>query len=172
MTWSATYGVRGLSNPNQYGRLYGNIEEEQRADVGVCGIEGKQDFVEPKVNACTAQCRGLGPDASPQQSQKQEVARSRGGHVQVNLAHIRQRSTTGTPIDFAVFDRRSNSGSQTDNSRLLEELTMKARAAGLKIDQAALAFMESGRITFFGSKHLVEHLSRRGLPGCTHKIDV
>jgi hypothetical protein len=27
------------------GGSHGNIEEEERADVPVCGIEGKQDFV-------------------------------------------------------------------------------------------------------------------------------
>ena len=46
------------------GGSHGNIEEEQRADVGVCGIEGEQAVVQPKIHACAAQCRGLGPDAS------------------------------------------------------------------------------------------------------------
>ncbi|THC39086.1 hypothetical protein [Massilia sp. Mn16-1_5] len=66
--------------------------------------------------------------------------------MQINLAHLRERSTTGAPIDFAVFDARSNSGTQSDNSRLLEQLTMKARGAGVKVDQAALAYSENGRI--------------------------
>ncbi len=92
--------------------------------------------------------------------------------MQINLAHVLERSTNGTPINVAVFDARSNSGSQTDNSRLLAQLTMKARGAGLKVDQAALAFVESGRIKFFGSKHLVDHLARSGLPGWTHTINV
>lgn len=92
--------------------------------------------------------------------------------MQINLAHVRERSTTGTPIDFAVFNARSSSGTQGDNSRLLEQLTTKARGAGLKVDQAALAFSESGRTKFFGSKHLVEHLSRQGVPRWTHKIDI
>jgi hypothetical protein len=91
--------------------------------------------------------------------------------MQINLAHILERSTNGTPINVAVFDARSNSGSQTDNSRLLAQLTMKARGAGLKVDQAALAFPEHGRIKFFGSKHLVDHLARSGLPGWTHTIN-
>ena len=92
--------------------------------------------------------------------------------MQINLAHLRERSTTGTPIDFAVFDARSNSGTQSDNSRLLDQLTTKARGAGLKVDQAALAYSENGRIRFFGSKHLVENLSRSGVPGWTHTINV
>jgi hypothetical protein len=92
--------------------------------------------------------------------------------MQINLAHLRERSTTGAPIDFAVFDARSNSGSQGDNNHLLGQLIAKARSAGLKVDQAALAYGENGRVKFFGSKHLVDYLSRRGLPGWTHRIDV
>lgn len=92
--------------------------------------------------------------------------------MQIDLAHLRERSTTGTPIDFAVFDARSNSGSQSDNSRLLDQRALKARRAGLKVDQAALAYTESGCVKFFGSKHLVEYLSRRGVPNWTHKLDV
>jgi hypothetical protein len=91
--------------------------------------------------------------------------------MQIDLAHLRERSTSGHPIDFAVFAARSNSGSQTDNNRLLTQLTLKARALGLKIDQAALAYSENGRIQFYGSKHLVDYLAKRGVPRWTHKID-
>jgi len=91
--------------------------------------------------------------------------------MQINLAHILERATDGTPINVAVFDARSNSGTQSDNSRLLTQLTIKARGAGLKVDQAALAFVESGRIKFFGTQTLVDHLARSGLPNWTHKIN-
>jgi hypothetical protein len=92
--------------------------------------------------------------------------------MQVDLAHVRESSTTGQPIDFAVFGARSTSGSQSANMQLLSRLTIKAQAAGLKIDQSALAFRENGKIRFFGSRSLVEHLSRIGVPQWTHKIDV
>lgn len=91
--------------------------------------------------------------------------------MQIDLAHLRERSTSGHPIDFAVFAARSNSGTQADNDRLLAQLTGKARAAGLKIDQAALAFSENGRTKFYGSKNLVGYLAERGVPRWTHKID-
>lgn len=92
--------------------------------------------------------------------------------MQINLAHIRERSTSGGAIDFAVFEAKSSSGSTSDNGALLAQLTAKARAAGLKIDQSALAFRQNGRIQFFGSKHLVDHLARHaGVPNWTHKID-
>lgn len=92
--------------------------------------------------------------------------------MQIDLAHLRERSTSGHPIDFAVFGARSNSGTQGDNERLLAQLTMKARGAGLKVDQAALAYNEHGRVRFFGSKHLVDYLAKSGVPRWTHKIDV
>ena len=91
--------------------------------------------------------------------------------MQIDLAHLRERSTSGSPIDFAVFAARSNSGANADNDQLLTQLTYKARAAGLKVDQAALAFQENGRTKFYGSKNLVDYLSKQGVPRWTHKID-
>lgn len=87
------------------------------------------------------------------------------------MAHLRERATSGGWINFAVFDARSRSGSNTDNQNLLSDLTARARSNGLKVDQTALAYRRGGRIEFFGSKNLVAYLSRRGLPRWTHKID-
>ena len=89
--------------------------------------------------------------------------------MKISLAHIRERSTSGGYIDFAVFDAKSTSG---NNGALLQQLTAKARAAGLKIDQSALAYTQNGRLQFFGSKNLVDFLSKSGLPRWTHEIDV
>ena len=91
--------------------------------------------------------------------------------MQINMAHLRERSTTGSWIDFAVFDAKSTSGTNSANQALLEQLTASARFAGLKIDQAALAYRQGSQMRFFGSKHLVDYLSRRGVPRWTHKID-
>lgn len=92
--------------------------------------------------------------------------------MKVNFAHLRERAVSGGWINFAVFDARSASGSTVDNAELLAQLTAKARAASLHIDQAALAFMTGGRLQFFGSPPLVQHLSKRGLPGWTHQLEV
>lgn len=92
--------------------------------------------------------------------------------MQINVAHIRERSTSGGAIDFAVFDAQSNSGGDAANGTLLSQLTAKARAAGLKVDQSALTYSANGRIRFYGSKNLVDYLSHRGVPGWTHTIDV
>lgn len=92
--------------------------------------------------------------------------------MKVNFAHLRERAQNGGWINFAVFEARSSSGTQNDNSHLLAELTAKARNANLRIDQAALAFMSGGRLQFFGSSPLVDFLSRSGLPGWTHSLNV
>lgn len=92
--------------------------------------------------------------------------------MRVNFAHIRERAQSGGWVNFCVFDARSSSGVSTDNSHLLAQLTTRARASNLRVDQAALAFTNGGRLQFFGSPPLVDYLSRNGLPGWTHHIEV
>jgi protein-disulfide isomerase-like protein with CxxC motif len=91
--------------------------------------------------------------------------------MRINFAHIRERSSTGGSIDFAVFEARSNAGIDSANAEVLAKLTAKARMAGHKIDQSALAFNEHGRTKFYGTKNLVDHLSRSGVPRWTHWIE-
>lgn len=92
--------------------------------------------------------------------------------MRINLAHLRERSTSGGWINFAVFDARSASGSNTDNAQLLAQLTTHARASNLRVDQSALVFSSGGRIQYFGSGPLVDFLSKAGVPQWTHQIDV
>jgi ethanolamine ammonia-lyase small subunit len=92
--------------------------------------------------------------------------------MRINFAHLRERSTSGGWIDFAVFDARSSSGTNADNAQLLQQLTAKARMNGLKIDQSALAFDEAGRIKFYGSEKLVKYLADSGVPAWTHALNV
>jgi hypothetical protein len=89
--------------------------------------------------------------------------------MKINLAHIRHPSTSGGWIDFAVFDAKASSG---NNAAVLQDLTIRARQSGLKVDQSALAYSEGGGIKFYGSKNLVDFLSRSGVPRWTHEIDV
>lgn len=92
--------------------------------------------------------------------------------MRINFAHLRERAQSGGWVNFCVFDARSSSGSRTDNSHLLAQLTTRARASSLRVDQAALAFTAGGRLQFFGSPSLIDFLSRNGLPGWTHHIEV
>ena len=87
----------------------------------------------------------------------------------VSLAHIRERSTTGSWINFIVFDAKSTTG---NNEKLLTQLTSQARANGLQADKSALAYTRNGRLEFYGTKDLVQYLSKSGLPQWTHSISV
>ncbi len=87
----------------------------------------------------------------------------------INLAHIRERSTTGAWINFVVFDAKSTTN---NNEKLLIQLTSQARANGLKVDKSALAYTRNGRLEFYGTEDLVQYLSQNGLPQWTHSISV
>jgi hypothetical protein len=91
--------------------------------------------------------------------------------MRVNFAHVRERAAAGGDINFVVFDGRSASGSSIDNDVILTRWTSAARSLGLLIDQSALAFLQNGRIQFYGSKPLVEHLARTGLPSWTNFLE-
>jgi hypothetical protein len=91
--------------------------------------------------------------------------------VRVNFAHVQHPAQSGGSINFVVFDARSTSGTQSGNSELLGQLTMRARANQLRVDQSALAFMEHGQLKFFGDKPLVSFLSQNGLPRWTPHLD-
>lgn len=92
--------------------------------------------------------------------------------MKVSFAHLRERSTSGGFINFAVFDARASTGQSSDNSVLLSRLTLAARSNGLKVDQSALAFVQNGRLQFYGSKNLVDYLARSGLPRWTHELSI
>lgn len=88
---------------------------------------------------------------------------------QINMAHLRERSTSGGWINFVVFEAKSTTG---DNDAVLYELTQAALAQGLAVDKSALAFSVGGRVRFYGDPNLVSYLSKRGVPRWTHKISV
>jgi hypothetical protein len=92
--------------------------------------------------------------------------------MRINFAHLREHSSSGGWINFAVFDARSTSGTNTDNAQLLAQLTLRTRASNLRVDQSALAFSSGGRVRFFGSGPLVDFLSKAGVPQWTHHLDV
>lgn len=88
--------------------------------------------------------------------------------MKINMAHLRERAVGGGWVNFAVFDAKSSAG---DNDSLLFQLTAKARASGLMIDQSALAYSSGGRIRFHGSPKLVDYLAKGWRPVWTHTID-
>lgn len=92
--------------------------------------------------------------------------------MRINFAHLRESSRSGGWVNFAVFDARSSTGTQDDNSRLLAQLTARARANSLRVDQSALAFSSGGGVQFFGDPSLVAYLSSVGVPRWTHSLDM
>jgi hypothetical protein len=90
----------------------------------------------------------------------------------IKFSHLRDRSTNGGWIDFAVFQADANSKTRTARNQLLAQLTMAARAQGLKIDQSALAFEEHGDIYYFGDPSVVKYLSNSGLPSTNYTLTV
>ncbi|HEX8397508.1 MAG TPA: hypothetical protein VF644_08780 [Pyrinomonadaceae bacterium] len=90
----------------------------------------------------------------------------------INFAHVRERSTNGGWIDFAVFKADANNRTNSARADVLQQLTMKARRKGLKVDQSALVFSEHGQTKFYGSPNLVQYLSNNGVPRWTHSMDI
>jgi hypothetical protein len=88
--------------------------------------------------------------------------------MRVRLAHLLEQG-----VSFAVFDADARTRTNRDRNELLEALVLGARAAGLRVDKAALAFVSGGRLQFFGTPDLVSFLARLGyLPAWTHTINV
>lgn len=92
--------------------------------------------------------------------------------MRINFAHLRERSTSGGDVNFAVFEANSNSNTDSGRSQALADLTYRARASGLRIDQSALAYTEHGRMKFFGDKNLVQYLAGGWRPNWTHTLTI
>ena len=92
--------------------------------------------------------------------------------MQINFAHLKEKSKSGSWINFVVFEAKSKSGSNLGNNKLLSQLTSKVKMMGLKVDQSALAFKQNGQIKFYGDKNLVNYLSHSGILRWTHKMNL
>lgn len=85
----------------------------------------------------------------------------------INFAHL---SAQG--ISFAVFDADSRTHTRSDRATLLSDLTNRARSSGLRIDKSALAYVEHGRLSFFGTPDLVDYLANGWRVTWTHRLDI
>lgn len=92
--------------------------------------------------------------------------------MRVEFAHLRERSTTGQVVDFAVFDAKPNNNTPSGRNALLTQLTFAAQRAGRKVDAAALVYEEHGQIKSWGHPFVLDYLSKVGVPGPTHWIEV
>jgi hypothetical protein len=89
--------------------------------------------------------------------------------MRINVAYMSQAATDGSAKRFVVFEARALDG---NNQGLLKQLSEKARAMGMDFEWAALAFANEGRLAFFGTPALTQHLaSTRWVPSWTHTLD-
>ena len=92
--------------------------------------------------------------------------------MNIEFAHLREMSTTGQYVDFAVFDAKPNSNTPAARNALLFQLTMAARQAGRKVDASALVYEENGEIMAWGDRFAVDYVSKVGVPAPTHSLSV
>jgi hypothetical protein len=87
--------------------------------------------------------------------------------MKINLAHYRIQN-----VDCALFEANARIGTDSERTKVLAELTTRARRSGLHIDKSVLAYAESGRVHYYGTRDLVQYLAQRPLPAWTHTLDV
>lgn len=92
--------------------------------------------------------------------------------MRINLAHLRDRSTNGGDVNFAVFDANASNGTDHGRAQLLATLTTKARQSGLNVEIAALIYQEHGQLRTYGEPSVVRYLEARGVPRWTHTIEI
>ena len=85
----------------------------------------------------------------------------------IRMAHLQTQG-----ISFAVFDADATSRQPHARSEVLADLTHLAQTQGLRVQKAALAFHEGGRIRFFGAPDLVQYLARNWRLQWTHTLAV
>jgi hypothetical protein len=87
--------------------------------------------------------------------------------MSIKVAHVLIQN-----VNCCVFEADSTTHTPSGRRSVLADLTRRARLAGLRVDKAALAFMESGRLNFFGADDLVQYLANNGLPHWTNTLTV
>ena len=87
--------------------------------------------------------------------------------MEINIAHLRSQG-----IDFVVADADATSHLSSDRDSVLRRVWAAARREGLKVDKAALAFVQNGRPTFYGTPDLVRYLASHGVPRWTHTLAI
>lgn len=87
--------------------------------------------------------------------------------MKINIAHV---NVQGQNCLVCEADHQTHTDAGRD--QLLAQLVVEARGNGLRVDKAALAFAEHGRIKFYGASDLVGFLANNGLPRWTHTLAV
>ena len=93
--------------------------------------------------------------------------------MRIEFSHLREMSTTGRYVDFAIFNAKPNNNTESGRAALLAQLTIAAvQALDLKIDVAGLIYSEHGQVKSWGHPFVVDFLNKRGIPRTTHYLDM
>ena len=84
----------------------------------------------------------------------------------IQLAHVNIQG-----VNVAVFAANGRHNTDSSRAEALAELTARARASGLRVEKAALAYRQGSRTHYFGTPDLVRYLSKSGTPRWTHRLD-
>lgn len=85
--------------------------------------------------------------------------------MSIRVAHLRIQG-----INCAIFAAQPRLDTEAGRNAVLAQLTHQARAAGLRVDKAALAYMQFGRPCFYGTPDLVRYLQNNGVDHWTHTL--
>jgi len=87
--------------------------------------------------------------------------------VKINVAYFQEQG-----VNCLVFDADHQHHTQSGRAELLASLDLPGPASGLVGAKSVLAFVDHGRLTYFGTPDLTRFLSGRGLPRWTHTLDI
>lgn len=91
--------------------------------------------------------------------------------MRIEFAHLRERSTTGQMVDFAVFHAKANGNTDADRQRWLSELILRARQVGRKVDVAALVYEEGNEIRWWGHPFVGDFINKVGVPSPNYYVE-
>lgn len=92
--------------------------------------------------------------------------------MRIDLAHLREQSTTGQWVDFAVFFAKTNEDTDEARGTLLSQLIVAANQADRRVEAGALVYEQYNQIRWWGHPFVVDYLNKRGVPRPTHSIEV
>lgn len=94
---------------------------------------------------------------------------SKAKTMKINIAHLNIQR-----INCIIFEADARVPTNEARSAVLNDLTLRARSAGLAVEKRALAFRQGGHLMFQGDRDLVQYLCNGGSVGLrwTHTLDV
>lgn len=92
--------------------------------------------------------------------------------MRIEFAHLRERSTSGQYVDFAVFYSKADSNTASAKDAWLARLISAANNSGRKVEVGALVYEEHGQVKSWGHQFVLDYLSKKGAPRPNYYIDM